>query len=441
MKKTSWPLGLTLAATLLALPMASVGDDEQTLRHFKTVLWPQAYRNQDTKLLSRLLHDSFELIDNSGGRSDKQGELDYIANNQWNPGSFEYQIERLQIYQGAFAVIAGRGVASRYTYRSSNFLVKENGRWQAIASHVSGYEAIPTRKAVFIIIDGIPADVLESAETPFIDDIARRGGYTRAFVGGMVGWRSESPTVSAVGYNSLLTGTWANKHNVWTNRIEKPNYAYWDIFRAAKNHNHELRTAVFSTWTDNRTKLLGDGLPAAGGKKLDYHYDGFDYDTERFPHDLEDQYIADIDALVAKEAARYIEAEAPDLSWVYLQHSDDIGHRYGDSKQMEEAVRVMDRQVGQIWNAVQRRESEQAESWLVFVTTDHGRDALTGKNHGRQSVRERTIWIATNATTLNKHFHDRPAIVDLFPSIATHLQLELPTQIKANLDGRSLISE
>lgn len=441
MKKTSRALCLAFVSSLILIPVVSTADDEQTLRHFKTVLWPQAYRTQDTQLLGRMLHDSFELIDNSGGRSTKADELAYIADNRWDPGSFEYRIERLQIYQGSFAVIAGKGIASRYTYRSSNFLVKEDGRWQAIASHVSGYEPIPTRKAVFIIVDGIPADVLERVETPFIDDMARRGGYTRAFVGGMTGWPSESPTVSAVGYNSLLTGTWANKHNVWTNRIEKPNYAYWDIFRAAKHHNPELKTALFSTWTDNRTKLLGDGLEAAGGKKLDYHYDGFDYDTQRFPHDLEDQYIADIDALVAKEAARYIEAEAPDLSWVYLQHTDDIGHRYGDGKQMEAAVRVMDRQVGQIWNAVQRRESEQAESWLVFVTTDHGRDALTGKNHGRQSVRERTIWIATNSTTVNEHFHDRPAIVDLFPSIATHLQLQLPVQIKANLDGRSLIKE
>lgn len=123
---------------LLVIPVTATADDYDVLRNFKTVLWPQAYRTQDTELLDRLLHDSFEMIDGDGNRSTKAQELEYIANNQWDPGTFEYRIERLQIYQDAFAVIDGTGVAENYTYKSSNFLVKEDGVWRAIASHVSG---------------------------------------------------------------------------------------------------------------------------------------------------------------------------------------------------------------------------------------------------------------------------------------------------------------
>ncbi len=115
---------------------------------------------------------------------------------------------------------------------------------------------------------------------------------------------SESLTLSAVGYNSLITDTWANKHNVWNNDVTDPNYDYWDIFRIAKAFDPTLQTAIFSTWVENRTKLLGDGLEAAGGKKLDYHFDGFEHDTERFPHDVERQYFKAIDELVTNEAAR-----------------------------------------------------------------------------------------------------------------------------------------
>lgn len=129
---------LVLTAFFALIPAVSLADDEATLRHFKTVLWPQAYRTQDVELLDRLLHDSFELIDGEGNRSTKAEELEGIRTTRWNPGSFEYRIERLQIYQGAFAVIAGTGIAERYTYKSSNFLVKEDGVWRAIASHVSG---------------------------------------------------------------------------------------------------------------------------------------------------------------------------------------------------------------------------------------------------------------------------------------------------------------
>ena len=77
-------------------------------------------------------------------------------------------------------------------------------------------------KAVFIIVDGIPADVIESVDTPKLDSISEAGGYTRAYTGGEAGGESKTPTVSAVGYNSLLTGTRANKHNVYGNDIKAP---------------------------------------------------------------------------------------------------------------------------------------------------------------------------------------------------------------------------
>jgi len=73
------------------------------------------------------------------------------------------------------------------------------------------------------------------------------------------------------------------------------------------------------------------------------------------------------------------------------------------------------------------------------VTTDHGRDAATGKDHGGQSERERTTWIVTNSVSLNEHFTDTPAIVDILPSIAAHLELEMPAEIREQLDGRSFI--
>jgi hypothetical protein len=114
--------------------------DVETLRHFKTVLWPQAYRTQDVALLDRMLHDSFEMIDADGNRSTKQDELDYIRDNAWDPGEFEYRIERLEIYRSRFAIVDGTGMATAYTYTSSNVLIKEGGSWRAIASHVSGVE-------------------------------------------------------------------------------------------------------------------------------------------------------------------------------------------------------------------------------------------------------------------------------------------------------------
>ena len=55
-----------------------------------------------------------------------------------------------------------------------------------------------TKKAILIIVDGIPADMLEKVYTPNIDGISKAGGYTRAFVGGERGGYSETPTISAL---------------------------------------------------------------------------------------------------------------------------------------------------------------------------------------------------------------------------------------------------
>ena len=296
-----------------------------------------------------------------------------------------------------------------------------------------------TPKAVFILVDGIPADLVEAVSTPFFDEIARDGGYARAYVGGQAGGASESPTVSAVGYNSLLTGTWANKHRVYSNQIRSPDYRYWDIFRLVKQHNPDLSTALFSTWEDNRTKLLGNSRPEAGGDKLDYYFDGFENDEQRFPHDEARGYIRQIDDLVSREAARYLAEHGPDLSWVYLEFTDDIGHLYGDGEEMAAAITLMDANVGRIWRSVQARQQAEDEDWLVVITTDHGRDAQTGKSHGGQSDRERTIWIATNSNALNEHFSNLPAIVDILPSLLTHLEVVAPQAVSEQFDGKSFI--
>ncbi|MEJ1241797.1 alkaline phosphatase family protein [Chryseolinea sp. T2] len=301
--------------------------------------------------------------------------------------------------------------------------------------------AISQRKAVFIIVDGIPADVIEKLRPPVLQEIAGAEGYTRAYVGGKKGGYSESPTISAVGYNHVLTGTWTNKHNVWDNDIKEPNYHYQNMFRIASEANKNLTTAVFSTWLDNRTKLVGDSLPSAGNIHITYAFDGYELDTVRFPNRKGSKYISDIDDLVTEEAAKTIETKAPDLSWVYLEFTDDMGHAYGDSPQFYDAIKAADARIGKIWKAVQAREKQYGEEWLVVITTDHGRTAIDGKGHGGQSDRERTTWIVTNAKNTNAHFKSLPGATDIAPTILRHLNITIKDEVKAEMDGIPFIGK
>ena len=158
MKYIRTSITLTFAIVFLAIafplndsafaqePAAAEKSDEATLRHLKKVLWKKAYREQDTKLLDRILASEFQLIRNDGTWSDKKGELEFIKKNKPTYDSFEYNIKRLDIFENGTAIISGEGhVKGRndkggyeYTYQSSNVLIKRNGTWKAVSSHVSG---------------------------------------------------------------------------------------------------------------------------------------------------------------------------------------------------------------------------------------------------------------------------------------------------------------
>ena len=304
---------------------------------------------------------------------------------------------------------------------------------------VAGVQA-KEKKAVYIIIDGVPADMIERLDLPAIKEIASEGAYSRIYVGGTKGGYDETPTISAVGYTDLLTSTWVNKHNVWGNSNLHPNYNYWTVFRIAKEQKKDFKTGIFSSWTDNRTVLLGEGKPETGNLKIDYVRDGYDLDTLTYPKKPNGLHILDLDERVSDEAAKCIREDAPDLSWVYLWYTDDAGHVYGNGDVFDESVVKADRQIGKVWDAVKYREANFNEEWMVVVTTDHGRTD-DGFHHGGQSDRERVTWVATNRKVNERLLGGSSSILDIAPSISRFLGFKIPRDILWEQDGMPFIGK
>lgn len=298
-----------------------------------------------------------------------------------------------------------------------------------------------TKKVIYIVTDGIPADYIERVHPKTIFEIAKQGNYARAFTGGEIGAYSQTPTISAIGYTNILTGTWVNKHNVTGNSNLKPNYNYWTIFRIAKEQEKPFKTALFSSWVDNRTVLIGEGKPETNNLKIDYVFDGYELNKTQFPEQKDHSQIFEIDSVVCKEAANCVRNNAPDLSWVYLWYTDAGYHLNGDGKHMDKYVNKTDQLITQIWEAVKYREANFDEEWMVIVTTDHGRNQ-SGHDHGGQSERERSVWISTNVKNVNNHFgRSSLSLVDINPSICDFMGFKLPQEVAFEQDGVSFIGK
>ena len=298
-----------------------------------------------------------------------------------------------------------------------------------------------THKAVLIIIDGIPAQTMERLQPPTMMAIAKQGRYHRAYCGGETGSYSETPTVSAIGYTNILTGTWMNKHNVTGNDNLNPNYHYPTLFRIAKDQGRPVTTALYSSWLDNRTVLLGEKKDETRNLTIDYVFDGYDHDKTNYPDEQGDLHIQKIDHRVCQEAAQSIRTDAPDLSWIYLWYPDDAFHAHGHGTFTDKAVMTVDEQLAPVWEAIQYRMKEKDEEWLVIVVTDHGR-GFDGHHHGDQSADERMVWIITNQRRTNRQF-SRPTLsqVDINPTICQWMGFQVAEDVAFERDGISFIGK
>ncbi len=237
-------------------------------------------------------------------------------------------------------------------------------------------------------------DLITQQSMPWHERIAREGSYT---------WHARtihtSDTLPA--HASMLSGVDVNKHGLSWNSW-RPNRGFIQsptIFQEAGEHG--LKTAAFV----GKFKLRHI-LPA--GTVGVFERPGY--------------YCKKVSA----EAARYLEAEKPDLAFVHFSDPDEAGHSAGWlSDRYRKAGAAADRCLGTLYEALERAGT--LDDTLIIISADHG-----GHNHSHNAALacDREIaWIA-RGPHVPKHYAIRGPVSTMDTAATALTALGLPVPAK-----------
>ncbi|MCC7633214.1 alkaline phosphatase family protein [Stenotrophomonas rhizophila] len=233
------------------------------------------------------------------------------------------------------------------------------------------------RKALLIGVDGMQYErLLDAIEAGMAPNIGSLPVLAKSYVGGINETQTAVTSGSGPGWTTMLTGTWADRHRVPFNDDLSRSLAD-SVFKQIKLAAPSRRTVSIVSW---------------------------DTINNNFANDVADGYLdlaykcSNSDACVVNRVIDEIETGNPDFVFAHTNDPDTTGHGHGiASQQYLNKIQQVDRQVGQILAALERRQLQHPnEDWLVIVATDHGFKLDQPTYHGCRTISEKTTFIAMN---------------------------------------------
>ena len=149
-----------LSPNNLVLSNSAIGSEEDEIRRVE-IEWGEAFERRDFAALDRLMADEYILTDPLGNVRDKSESLAAIATNEVHFESTKSDNVKVRIH-GDTAVVTGRStfrgrykgwsMAGRYQY--TDVLVKRDGSWQAVSSHITALGTGTLRLRVGLLFCG-----------------------------------------------------------------------------------------------------------------------------------------------------------------------------------------------------------------------------------------------------------------------------------------------
>lgn len=224
---------------------------------------------------------------------------------------------------------------------------------------------------VFIIgVDGAGA-AWDKTDTPNIDRIFKDNALR-------YNCQSEYITVSAQNWGSILCGVAYDVHGFTNGSIEEnersSDSANGSVYRYVREAMPDAQLVSFCHWDPINHGIIENDL-----------------NVEKIHRST--------DPLVTQEIVSYFNAgNRPALMFVQLDEVDGAGHSYGGfSNQYYKAVTKADKQVGEIYDAIEK--NGLMEKGLFIVVADHG-ECESG--HGGTTVEESSVIVACAGHSVNE---------------------------------------
>jgi predicted AlkP superfamily pyrophosphatase or phosphodiesterase len=248
-------------------------------------------------------------------------------------------------------------------------------------------------KVILIVIDGCRPDGLLKAKTPVIDALMNNGASSLKM-------QTVNPPTTLPAHISIFTSTKPVNHGVLTNagRVDQSANAF-SILDLAKYWGKSV--SGFFSW--NHFTTLGGP----------YSFD--------FVVSSSTGLRQDNDMIIARHAARHLIENPSDLSFIYLERTDKIGHKF---KYMSDdylfAIEMADTAIGHIVESL--KSEDLLNMYHIIVQADHGG---LGNQHNQLIPEVMTVpWIASG-NNVKKGFgiEGEVSILDTAPTIARLLEI------------------
>jgi predicted AlkP superfamily pyrophosphatase or phosphodiesterase len=299
---------------------------------------------------------------------------------------------------------------------------------------LAGPAGTSLNKVLVIGTDGTRWDLLEKAmkagKAPNLARL-RRSGFGRPTT---LLYGPHTLTLSEVGWSSIASGVWEDKHGVDGSKLNKdPGQAtkngYLDFLTRIENSRPRLSTFLASDW-DNI------GLPLNGGPifgtAMDANF------AARVPAETIDNWNRG-DIAVTAAATRYLRHGDPDAGFVYLGLVDETAHLAGSATPTyANAIATTDARIGRLLKAIRARPTYPFESWTILVVTDHGQRPLSEPSpisHFGKTKLELTSFLFGSGPGLGRNVK-KPLVVDILPTVLHQLGLATPRSWR--IDGHTL---